>query len=150
MDQRISRTIQFIETNYSLAVSLQELTKRAHLSRSRFRTLFKTETGLSPMRYVKEFRIRKAGQLLDGSEPLGIKQVMTDVGFMDKSQFTKSFKQVFGVPPSEYRQRAARSRVSPNRSEGKADSGREVPLVAAREIGAPYNEQPLCTTCGRG
>ena len=50
MDQRISRTIQFIETNYSLAVSLQELAKRAHLSRSRFRTLFKTETGLSPMR----------------------------------------------------------------------------------------------------
>ena len=88
---------------------------------------------------MKEFRIRKAGQLLEASELLRIKEVMTDVGFMDKSQFTKSFKQVFGVPPSEYRQRAARSRVSPNRSGCEADSGREVPLVAAREITAGRN-----------
>ena len=110
MDHRIRRTIRFIEANYSLAVSIKELTQSAKLSRSRFRNLFKNETGLPPMRYVKQIRIRSAAQLFATKPSLSIKEVMASVGLDDKSHFARDFKRILGVTPTEYRERYASKR----------------------------------------
>ena len=104
MDSRISRTVQFIDGNYSGRISANDLREYAKLSRSRLDALFRRHTGVSPAKYLKEIRIEKAAQLLRGDELLSIKEVMAQVGFVDKSSFTRSFKRAFGVAPSEYRQ----------------------------------------------
>ena len=107
MDHRIQRAVQFIEANYSKDISLHDLTKCANLSESHFLYLFKLEMKLSPAKYLKRSRIQKAAELLRSNEPLSIKEVMTRVGIKDKSHFARSFKQVFGVAPSDYRARYA-------------------------------------------
>ena len=114
MDNRISQTMRFIETNYSKDLSSRDLTQCARLSRSRLDVLFHTQTGLSPVKYLKETRIRRAAQLLVSDDLFSIKEVMARVGFTDKSNFTRSFKRVFGIAPSEYRQREGTERLSKN------------------------------------
>ena len=114
MDNRISHTMRFIQTNYSKVISLRDLTECARLSRSRLRALFRVQTGLSPAKYLKEIRIRRAAQLLMGDDLLSIKEVMARVGLTDKSNFTRSFKGVFGVAPSEYRQSQVTERLIKN------------------------------------
>jgi AraC family transcriptional regulator, arabinose operon regulatory protein len=61
------------------------------LSPSRLAHLFKAETGVSPMRYLKTQRMQKAKLLLE-TTPLSIKEVMIYVGVNDKSHFIKDFK----------------------------------------------------------
>ena len=103
MDHRISRTIRFIEMNYSTNISLDDLANCAGVSRSRLFLLFRVQTGLSPVRYLMQTRIRKAAELLGSDGVLSVKQVMAQVGLTSKSHFARSFKQVFGVTPSRYR-----------------------------------------------
>ena len=103
MDHRISRTLRFIEMNYSSKISLEDLADCARLSRSRLFLLFRVQTGLSPVRYLMQTRIRKAAELLDSDGVLSVKEVMVQVGLTSKSHFARSFKQVFGVTPSRYR-----------------------------------------------
>ncbi|PYP82740.1 MAG: hypothetical protein DMF61_25505 [Blastocatellia bacterium AA13] len=103
MDHRIQRAVQFIEANYSKNISLHDLTKCANLSESHFLYLFKLEMKLSPAKYLKRSRIQKAAELLRSNEPVSIKEAMMSVGITDKSNFTRSFKAVFGVSPREYR-----------------------------------------------
>ena len=103
MDHRIRRTIKFIEMNYHLQISVDDLSRCARLSRSWLDILFKSETGMSPVKYLKQFRISKAKELLASDPDLGIKEVVARVGQIDRSHFARDFKQAFGVAPSECR-----------------------------------------------
>lgn len=103
MDYRIRRTIEFIEMNYHRPISVDDLSQCARLSRSWLDILFKSETGMSPVKYLKQFRISKAKDLLASDPDLGIKEVIARVGLTDRSHFARDFKQTFGVAPSECR-----------------------------------------------
>ncbi|PYP87301.1 MAG: hypothetical protein DMF61_09800 [Blastocatellia bacterium AA13] len=103
MDHRVDRAIEFIEMNYANNIGLRDLTKCVRLSTSRLAVLFQSEIGRSPLRYLKEIRIQKAAQLLSSDYLLSIKEVMGKVGLMSPSHFTHSFKDAFGVTPTEYR-----------------------------------------------
>ena len=107
MDHRIKRATRFIEMNYSRRVSLRDLTNCANLSESHFHRLFKLETRLSPAKYLKRVRIFEAAELLHRDEMLLMKEVMNRVGITDKTNFTRSFKEVLGITPTEYRGRLA-------------------------------------------
>ena len=96
-------------TNYSKVISSRDVTECARLSRSRLRALFRIQTGLSPAKYLKEIRIRRLAQLLMADDSLSIEERRKGSDgagwFTDKSNFTRSFKRVFGIAPSEYRHR---------------------------------------------
>jgi len=83
-----------------------EVAALLHLSSSRFRHLFKQETGITPRRYIKQLRLQEAKQLLETS-PLSVKEVTARVGVNDVSHFVRDFKAAFGLNPSELRRRMA-------------------------------------------
>jgi AraC-like DNA-binding protein/quercetin dioxygenase-like cupin family protein len=63
---------------------------------------FKTAIGISPMEYVKNFRIAKAMEQLKLSKK-SVAEVAREVGFSDISHFSRQFKQVAGLSPTEFR-----------------------------------------------
>jgi len=67
-----------------------------------FSRLFKQSTGLSPHRYVLEQRIRRAQQFLRNSD-MTIFEAGVRSGFVDQGHFTKVFRRLVGVSPTEYR-----------------------------------------------
>jgi len=82
------------------------LARLVHLSDSRLRHVFSTEVGLSPTKYLKLLRLKKARELLKASF-LEIKEIATATGFGDVSHFVRDYKAIYGETPSRSRHRDA-------------------------------------------
>jgi DNA-binding response OmpR family regulator len=97
---RIVRQIEehLDESNYPI----EALTRSAGISRTAFFRKIKTLTGMSPVEFVREVRIRNAEKLLKTNQ-LMVKEVCYMVGFTDLKYFTRCFKQRFGVTPAEFK-----------------------------------------------
>ena len=90
------------ETNYSLNYSLEELAKKYNLSISSLSHQFKKITGTSVMNYLLFCRIASAKNLLAKTD-LNIGEITELCGFSDNSNFSRTFKKLNGVPPTEFR-----------------------------------------------
>jgi AraC-like DNA-binding protein len=103
MEERIRKAMRLIQESYSNSLSINEITRRVGLGRTRFESLFKAETGTTPMQYLKQVRIEQAKQwLLDDAR--SIKQVARAVGYKSLSHFCHDFKKTTGRTPTEFRQ----------------------------------------------
>jgi len=106
MDRRVELVISQIETDVARAWQTAELAALVNLSASRFRHLFKEETGLSLGVYLRERRLERAEFLLRLTF-LSIKEVMSEAGMSSMSHFVEYFKQRYGVTPTAYRKQLA-------------------------------------------
>ena len=106
MDRRIELVITQIEMDVARAWETAELAALVNLSASRFRHLFKEETGESVGSYLRERRLERA-ELLLRTTFLSIKEVMSEAGVSSMSHFVEHFKRRYGVTPSGYRKQLA-------------------------------------------
>jgi transcriptional regulator GlxA family with amidase domain len=102
MDQRIKRVIVEMEKHLDSELSLDVLAQSVNLSTSRFRHLFKAETGTTPAQYLKSLRMTRAKKLVETTF-LNIKQIMCSIGVRDKRHFAKDFERTYGLTPTQYR-----------------------------------------------
>ncbi|MFT3753133.1 MAG: two-component regulator propeller domain-containing protein [Paludibacter sp.] len=101
----IAKTIKFIEDNYmNVDMNIDDIAANSGLSRSSFFKKLKNLTGMAPVDFIREFRVQRAMQLLDGGET-NISQIAYLVGMNDPRYFSKCFKQKYGINPSEYKQK---------------------------------------------
>jgi len=77
------------------------------LSYSRFEHLFRQEIGVSLRHFVKRSCLSEAKRLLEQSSA-SVKEIMLSVGFSDASHFSRDFKALTGLVPTEYRNRYSR------------------------------------------
>ena len=110
MDQRGSVVIALIEQDLHREFSVKQMAHFVNLSSSRLRHLFKTETGLSFVQYLKARRLQKAKELVETTF-LSMKQIMNMVGLHDKGHFAKDFKKVYGVAPAQHRTRTLTAKI---------------------------------------
>ncbi|WNH09401.1 helix-turn-helix domain-containing protein [Thalassobellus suaedae] len=82
--------------------SVEELGSNVGLNRTTFGNKIKSLTGYTPVEFIRDIRIKRASQLIVGSQLL-IKEIAFMTGFSDMKYFTKSFKNKYGVTPTEYR-----------------------------------------------
>lgn len=109
MDRRVETALHLMKGNLQQKTSLSGIAACVNLSASRLSHLFKTETGVSPAKYLKHARMERAKQLLETSF-LSVKQIMVAVGINDSSHFVRSFKNAYGLTPTDYRSGMAASR----------------------------------------
>ena len=88
--------------NHTKDFTINELSQMANMSSSHFHRLFKENTGLSIKRYLNTVRINRAKNMLKSGDH-SITEVAYSVGFHDIYYFSKYFKKLTGVPPSECR-----------------------------------------------
>lgn len=106
MDRRVELVIAHIESDVAGALDTAELAALVNLSASRFRHLFKEETGRTINQYVRGRRLERAEFLLRTTF-LSIKEVMKQSGVSSMSHFVPYFKKRYGVSPSGYRKKLA-------------------------------------------
>ena len=102
MDRRIELVISRLEVETSRAWDAATLGELVNLSPSRFRHLFKQETGISVREYVRDLRFRKAEVML-ATTFLSIKEIAEAVGLAPLNHFMRNFKKRHGVTPGAYR-----------------------------------------------
>lgn len=105
-DPRIERSISFISRHFNEPINVSQLAEKANLSSSYFWALFKQKTGYPPLDFLIRLRMQRACQLLDSTD-LKVKRIAEAVGYKDSLYFSRLFKSVCGVAPTDYR--AARS-----------------------------------------
>ena len=80
---------------------VDDLVRELAVSRSVFFKKLKTLTGLAPIEFIKEMRIKRAAQLIETGE-FNMTQISYMVGINDPRYFSKCFKDMFGVLPTQY------------------------------------------------
>ncbi|TBL80440.1 AraC family transcriptional regulator [Paenibacillus thalictri] len=98
----VKKAIEFVHINYSQTVTIAEMADWIGLERKYLSKLFKQATGLSPQDYLIQFRMNKACELM-GNPSLSIGEIAGSVGYKDPLLFSKMFKKLNGVSPTEYR-----------------------------------------------
>lgn len=94
-----------IESNYNNdAFGCPELCEALQMSRSQVHRKLITELGISTSEFIEKIRLEKAKELLiQTSQP--INEIAYKVGYSDANYFSRSFSKIYGIPPSQCRQR---------------------------------------------
>lgn len=102
-EQLIKKALDMVEKNLSnTEYSIEDLSRDMCMSRATLYRKITSITGSSPSDFVKNVRLRKAAELLKEGG-LSIAEIADKVGFNTPSYFTKSFKKLFGVLPTQYK-----------------------------------------------
>lgn len=99
-------SFDLLHKNYAQKMTVKELASHAGLSLSRYSSLFKQYTGLSPQQYLIQYRFQKAKDLMSHTH-LNIRQIASLVGFDDQLYFSRLFKKYEHLSPIEYRKMAS-------------------------------------------
>lgn len=83
-------------------LSPQQLGRELGLSRSLLYAKLKSLTGMPVNEFIKDLRLKKAAWILQHHPGLPVSQVASEVGFVNHSHFTRSFRERFGISPSDY------------------------------------------------
>ncbi len=106
---RMRHMLQFIETNYSDNISLTDLAASAGISTSEALHCFKLTMHTTPYRYLIDYRLAKATDLLENTD-LPISQISSMTGFSQQAYFGKCFREKMLCCPREYRKKHIKER----------------------------------------
>jgi AraC-like DNA-binding protein len=100
-DKQMSAAITSMHNDPAHRWTLQELAKRAGMSRSTFALKFKEKVGASPMEYLTRWRMLLAGdKLVNSSDPISV--IALSLSYESESAFSTAFKRVMGCSPRQY------------------------------------------------
>lgn len=98
LDKRVTRVLDAIRASDDLRMSLEEAAGMAFLSPSRFAHLFKQQVGLPYRRYLLWRKVTRAMLAIGKERTIGAAAHASD--FADAAHLTRTFYQMFGIPPS--------------------------------------------------
>ena len=98
----VSMVEEYIRTHYMYEISMHDAAKAVNYSDPYFCKMFKQQFGQNFTSYLAEYRINEAKKLL--CQPnVNVKDVGIRVGYPDNNYFTKVFRRLAGMNPSDYR-----------------------------------------------
>jgi AraC-like DNA-binding protein len=101
-DPKIGHALNLIHADPEAEWTLEMLARNIGMSRSAFAERFKQLVGTTPMRYVTEWRMQEAVDLLQ-TTGLSIAAIAERCGYASEVAFRKAFRSVVGVPPGKFR-----------------------------------------------
>lgn len=103
-EPRLARALAAMQSDYARSWSLDDLAKKAGLSRAGFALNFKKWIGITPLEYLAQWRVQIACELLkDGDKR--VTEVANAVGYESESAFSVAFTRIVGDRPGQYRRR---------------------------------------------
>jgi len=98
----VQRIKQYIADHSAEDISLERIAARVGLSPFYISKVFKEETGVNYIDFLTACRIERAKALLS-DQALSLKEITFEVGYNDPNYFSRVFKKMNGLSPSEYR-----------------------------------------------
>ena len=98
----VQKGIEYISSNYSYAITVEDIADYVGVSRSHLFRSFESVLGQSPKEYLTDFRMKQACYLLEHSS-LSITAIANSLGFDNSLYFSKTFHKQKQMSPKEYR-----------------------------------------------
>lgn len=99
-ENAIARAITYLSSHLNAPVSIDEMARRAGMSRAVFHRKFKEATTMAPIQFVKSMRLNNAAMKLAGG--MTVNEAALDVGYVSPSQFSREFKRAYGASPKQW------------------------------------------------
>ena len=103
--REIEMVKDYIHGHFGEEISAQQLADMVYLAPSYLSSLFKKETGQNLSKYIKQYRMEKARQMLEDTN-MKIVCISEKVGYPNVSYFCQSFREYCGVSPQKFRENA--------------------------------------------
>lgn len=100
--ERLDKILMFLENNYANRITLNQIATSINVSPFRFCHIFRELTGSSFSRYLLQYRIAKAQEMLT-YERKSITEIAMNCGFNNISYFNHIFKRTTGYTPGQFR-----------------------------------------------
>ena len=98
----IHRSVKYIESHYHRQdLYTPMLAEMSGMGETYYRSIFISVFGVAPTKYIQQYRVDKAKELLINSTG-SVEEIAVAVGFANSSYFCKVFKAITGTTPSEY------------------------------------------------
>lgn len=120
--ERVKEMLRFIQEHFPEELTAARIAQSAAISESECLRCFRSVMGTTPMRYLRQFRVQRAAELLETTEEK-IADVGAACGFQEMSYFARAFRDLKGRPPSRYR----RERRSAAGDESPGETGESGP-----------------------
>ena len=100
-DRRLLDMVNYMYNHYR-TITLHDLAAAFHYNESYLSRMFQEQAGRSFSETVKDFKLRKAAELLK-EKNWKLDHICEEIGYRDTRQFIRSFKEMFGVTPDRFR-----------------------------------------------
>ena len=100
----------FLIHNLEKRYTIEELSRKYLINTSSLKKTFKSIYGQPIASYMKEYRIRRASELLRGTDD-SIAVIAQRLGYENQGKFTQAFKDLIHMKPSEYRKQSQRAYI---------------------------------------
>lgn len=112
---RLNYILQYLDSHYQEPLSLQDIADRMHMNYHYLSHFFKNIAGISFQDYLNQLRLDKSLQLLKNKTNT-ITSIALNTGFPSTKAYTRSFKNKYGILPSEYRQNIQKHSINSKNS----------------------------------
>lgn len=100
--KQVREMLIYMNNNFRMELVPMEMAEIFNVSLRTFIRTFTEEVGMPPMEYLAAFRIATACELLAKHGELSIEEVANSVGYADQGYFSRVFKKIKGMTPTEY------------------------------------------------
>lgn len=101
-NERMKIMLQFIQQNFREIVTVGQIASSASVSESECMRCFRQTIGMSPIAYLKSYRLQCAAELLRTTD-FSVSMIGEQCGFGEMSYFSRAFRGVYGDTPLQYR-----------------------------------------------
>ncbi len=98
----VGNVIEYMLVNITQRCTLDDFAAQACLSRSYFSRQFRDKTGYAPVDYFIRLKMQRACELLETTK-MTVGQISRGLGYQDQYYFSRIFKKIVGVHPTQYR-----------------------------------------------
>src|SRR5882762_2891505 len=112
MNRRLLRARDAMDRAYADPLDVRSVAAVAHISEAHFIRSFRAVFGETPHRYLQRRRVERSMFLLRETDR-SVTDICFDVGFTSRGTFSRTFREIVGEPPSDYRV-GHEPRVAPN------------------------------------
>ena len=101
-DKRLGKVLEQLLNAPQQAWNMDALAALAAMSRANFMRVFQQKIGMAPGKFLTQLRLQEAALLLNKTQK-NILSVALEVGYQSEAHFSKAFKALYGLTPSQYR-----------------------------------------------
>ncbi len=94
--------LKYIQEHFDEALSVRQIAESVSVSESECMRCFRNTIGITPIAYLKSYRLQCAAELLENTKD-PVSDIGGRCGFLEMSYFSRAFRQVYGCTPSQYR-----------------------------------------------
>lgn len=105
--------IEYIKCYYHNHISVSDVAAYLGISREYLCNLFKKQFGISPVRFIRDYRLKSAAVLLTTTN-YSIANIAEQIGYNDYNYFSNQFTKLYGISPNRYRKNEREHKMIPD------------------------------------